>query len=65
MTLLDRDQADRMRQLIGGHGQYRRRGSDRIEIKRRADLLVNRADDRVHRRRVGDAGQTIGVEAPE
>ena len=50
VSLLDRHQADRVRQLIGGDGQDRRRGSGRIQAQRRADLFVDRGGDRLHRR---------------
>ena len=37
VSLLDRYQTDRMRQLIGGDGQDRRGGTGRIQAERRAD----------------------------
>jgi hypothetical protein len=50
VPLLDRHQADRVRKLIGGDGQDRRRGRGRIQAERRADLFVDGGGDRLCRR---------------
>ena len=34
VPFLDRDQTDRVRQLIGGNGQHRRRGGDPVQAQR-------------------------------
>jgi hypothetical protein len=49
MALLDQHQADRVRQLIGGHGEDCGRGRGPIQAKRVADLLVDRGGDRLNR----------------
>ena len=50
MALLDRHEADRVCQLIGGDGQDRRGGRGRIKAQRRPDLFVDRGGDRLDRR---------------
>ena len=54
-----------MRQLIGGNGQDRRGGGDRIQAQRCADLFSYRGGDPFQGCSVGDPGQPIGIEAPK
>lgn len=65
VPLLDRHQADGMCQLIGGDGQGGRRSRGPVQTQRYADLFLDRGCDPLHRRSIGDAGQTIRVEPPE